>query len=46
MTTLPDPSDRVELRRLLFGLHAMLQLHFAQEEESYLWLADDGALDH
>jgi hypothetical protein len=31
----------VELRRLLYGLHAVLQLHFAQEDESYLSLAED-----
>jgi len=37
----PDVEDMVELRRLLYGLHAVLQLHFAQEDESYLSLADD-----
>ena len=37
----PDPEDLVELRRLLYALHAVLQLHFAQEDESYLSLADD-----
>ncbi|MGZ6957962.1 MAG: heavy metal translocating P-type ATPase [Acidimicrobiia bacterium] len=37
----PDPDDIVELRRLLYGLYAILQLHFAQEEEGYLSLADD-----
>ena len=31
----------MELRRLLYGLHAILQLHFAQEEEAYAWLASD-----
>jgi len=31
----------LELRRLLYGLHAILVLHFAQEEESYLSLAED-----
>jgi len=30
-----------ELRRLLYGLHAILRLHTLQEEESYLSLADD-----
>ena len=34
-------DDIVELRRLLYGLHAILQLHFAQEDEGYLTLADD-----
>jgi hypothetical protein len=29
------------LRRLLYGLHAILRLHTAQEEEGYLSLADD-----
>jgi heavy metal translocating P-type ATPase len=37
----PDPEDVREFRRVLYGLHATLQLHFAQEEESYLALIDD-----
>ena len=37
----PDDDDVTELRRLLYGLHAVLQLHFAQEDEGYLSLADD-----
>ena len=37
----PDPDDLIELRRLLYGLHAILRLHFAQEDESYLSLADE-----
>jgi len=37
----PDADDIIELRRLLYGLHAILQLHFAQEDEGYLSLADD-----
>ena len=37
----PDPDDLRELRRVLYGLHATLQLHFAQEDESYLALIDD-----
>jgi hemerythrin-like domain-containing protein len=37
----PDSDDIIELRRLLYGLHAILQLHFAQEDEGYLSLADD-----
>jgi heavy metal translocating P-type ATPase len=42
-TTGPDEGERRELRRLLYGLHAVLQLHFAQEDESYLSLVgDDG----
>ena len=37
----PGADDLVELRRLLYGLHAILQLHFAQEEEAYAWLASE-----
>jgi len=29
----PEPEDVVELRRLLYGLYAILRLHNAQEEE-------------
>jgi hypothetical protein len=38
----PGPGDRLELRRLLYGIHAILRLHVAQEEDAYLQL-DDGA---
>ncbi|MGH7732957.1 MAG: hemerythrin domain-containing protein, partial [Gemmatimonadales bacterium] len=38
----PDEVDLVELRRLLYGLHAVLRLHTLQEEESYLSLAGTG----
>lgn len=31
----PDPTEQRELRRLLYGLGAILQLHFAQEEELF-----------
>ena len=32
----------LELRRLLYGLHAILRLHFAQEEEEgYFSLLDE-----
>jgi len=34
------PSDRAELCRLLYGLHAILVLHNSQEEEGYFSLAD------
>jgi hypothetical protein len=27
---------------VLYGLHAILRLHFAQEEEAYSWLASGG----
>jgi heavy metal translocating P-type ATPase len=37
----PDSEDISERRRLLYGLHAVLRLHTAQEEESYFSLADD-----
>jgi hypothetical protein len=36
-----DDDDLRELRRLLYGLHAVLRLHFAQEDESYLTLAGE-----
>ena len=39
----PDESDVLELRRLLYGLHAILRLHFAQEEEGYFSLLDEPA---
>ena len=42
----PDDDDIIELRRLLYGLYAILELHFAQEDEGYLSLADDDAGDH
>jgi hypothetical protein len=31
----PRPEDLRDLRRALYGLHAILTLHFAQEEELY-----------
>lgn len=34
----PDGEDIRALRGLLYGLHAVLRLHFAQEEDSYLSL--------
>ncbi|HEY8060118.1 MAG TPA: hemerythrin domain-containing protein, partial [Acidimicrobiales bacterium] len=37
----PDPDDLTELRRVLYGLHAILELHFAQEDEGYLSLIDE-----
>jgi hypothetical protein len=40
-----DEHDAAELRRLLYGVHAILVLHFAQEDESYLSLADDAPGD-
>lgn len=35
----PGTEDRIDLRRVLYGLHAILRLHFAQEEEAYSWIA-------
>ena len=37
----PDDVDIADLRGLLYGLHAILRLHTAQEDESYLSLGDD-----
>jgi hypothetical protein len=39
----PDDEDVEEIRRLLYGLHAILRLHTLQEEESYFSLGDDAA---
>ena len=39
-TDVPEEDDIAEFRRLLYGLHAVLRLHFAQEEEGYFTLAD------
>jgi Hemerythrin HHE cation binding domain len=36
----PDDEQVMELRRLLYGLYALLRLHFAQEDEGYLSLAE------
>ena len=36
----PGTEDLPDLRRVLYGLHAILRLHFAQEEEAYSWLSD------
>ena len=36
-----DDVDVTEVRSLLYGLHAILKLHTAQEDESYLSLADE-----
>lgn len=37
----PSPDDFADLRRVLYGLHAILRLHFAQEEEAYAWVASE-----
>jgi heavy metal translocating P-type ATPase len=36
----PDEADTAELRSLLYGLDAILRLHTAQEDETYLSLGD------
>jgi heavy metal translocating P-type ATPase len=38
-----DGDDATDARRLLYGLHAVLSLHFSQEDEGYLSLASEGA---
>jgi iron-sulfur cluster repair protein YtfE (RIC family) len=38
----PAPAEVHDLQRLLFGLHAVVGLHFAKEEEVYLPLLDAG----
>jgi hypothetical protein len=38
----PEPEDLTDLHRILYGIHAILRLHFAQEEEAYLSLLDHG----
>ena len=37
-------EDRPDLRRLLYGLDAILRLHMAQEEELYLSISDPSAV--
>jgi heavy metal translocating P-type ATPase len=37
----PGAEDLTDLRRVLYGLDAILRLHMAQEEELYLALADE-----
>ena len=37
----PEAEDLTDLRRVLYGLDAILQLHMAQEEELYLTLSDE-----
>ncbi|MHB2206258.1 heavy metal translocating P-type ATPase [Methylobacterium sp. CM6257] len=40
----PDPSAMNEFRRVLYGLDAILRLHFAQEDELYHGLASTRAV--
>ena len=37
----PDEADTADLRAVLYGLYAVLTLHTAQEEESFLSLAEN-----
>ena len=37
----PGPEDLTDLRRVLYGLDAILRLHMAQEEELYTALGDE-----
>ena len=37
----PAPEDMIDLRRVLYGLDAILRLHMAQEEELYVSLGDE-----
>ena len=37
----PPEVDLVEIRRCLYGLYALLELHMAQEDEEYLSLSDE-----
>jgi hypothetical protein len=39
----PASEDLPDLRRVLYGLDAILRLHMAQEEELYLTLGEGGA---
>jgi heavy metal translocating P-type ATPase len=36
----PEPEDLADLRRVLYGLHAILRLHQSQEEELYASVSD------
>ncbi len=36
----PDEEDLIDLRGVLYGLHAILRLHTVQEDETYLSLGD------
>lgn len=41
-----DPDDVRELQQALYGLYAVLRLHFAQEEEGFFALADQSTRGH
>jgi len=35
-----EAADLIDARRILYGLHAILRLHFAQEEQAYMSLTE------
>ena len=37
----PGPEDLTDLRRVLYGLDAIIRLHMAQEDELYLALGEE-----
>lgn len=37
-----DDDQRLDVQRILYGLYAIIRLHFAKEEELYLPLLDAG----
>ena len=41
-----EPTEAKALRRVLYGLYAIIKLHFAKEEEIYLPLLDVGMSAH
>ena len=45
LDTPPDSQDVQDLQQTLYGLHALLRLHFAQEEESFFTLAEPRTAD-
>jgi soluble P-type ATPase len=40
----PDTTDAAEIRRILYGLHAIVDLHFIQEDQSYFSLIEIDAI--
>jgi hypothetical protein len=38
-----EPENLADLRRVLYGLHAILRLHFARDEEAHLSLLEEPA---
>ncbi|GIH93197.1 hemerythrin domain-containing protein [Planobispora siamensis] len=42
LTGPPAPGQRRGLQRILYGLHALVRVHFAEEEEIYLPVLDAG----